>query len=249
MAHGKPKDPGMPEKKPRASKHIDHLRKRVRDANVELHARGLAPFTFGNASAIDRDRGIVVIKPSGVPYAALRARNMVVTDLEGKVIDGTMRPSSDLPTHIALYRAFPEIGAVVHTHSPYATAWAQAAKPIPCLGTTHADYFEGDVPVTRTLSESEISGAYEHNTGVVIAEGLAGKNPLRMPAILVAGHAPFAWARTIESAVETMHVLEMVAHLAYMSMNIGTNLPPLVESLRARHFNRKHGPTAYYGQA
>jgi L-ribulose-5-phosphate 4-epimerase len=224
------------------------LKKQVRDANKEIARRGLAPFTFGNASAIDRASGLVVIKPSGVPYEDLRSQSMVVTDLNGKVVEGKLRPSSDLPTHLVLYAAFPDIGGVVHTHSHYATAWAQAGRSIPCFGTTHADYFDGGVPLTAPMSENEINSDYEINTGFAITKRFEGIDPMSVPAALVNGHAPFAWGKTVEDAVEIMSVLEEIARLAFDTLQINSAVSPLSQPLRDKHFRRKHGPDAYYGQ-
>jgi len=216
-------------------------------ANVELGRRGLAPFTFGNASAIDRARGLVVIKPSGVPYERLRAADLVVTDLDGHVVQGRLRPSSDLPTHLELYRAWPGIGGVVHTHSHYATVWAQACQEIPFYGTTHADYFNGPIPVTRPLTPKEIANDYERNTGKVIVERFDGE-PTTMPAALVAGHASFVWGPTVEAAVETAAILEEVARLALHTAVLNPATEPLPQPLLWKHWGRKHGPGRYYGQ-
>lgn len=224
------------------------MRKAVRDANVAIARRGLAPFTFGNASAIDRERGLVVIKPSGVPYGKLRRQTMVVTDLEGKVLEGKLRPSSDLPTHLVLYRAFGAIGGIVHTHSHYATAWAQAGREIPCLGTTHADYFHGSVPVTDALNDAEVQAEYEANTGHAIVRRFKTIDPMQVPAVLLAGHAGFAWGASVEDAVETMSVLEEVARLAYDTIVLNAGVLPVSAALRDKHFSRKHGDGAYYGQ-
>jgi L-ribulose-5-phosphate 4-epimerase len=226
----------------------EKLRKAVRDANIDLSRRGLARFTFGNASAIDRARGLVVIKPSGVAYKKLRAQTMVVTDLDGKVLEGKLRPSSDLPTHLALYRAFADIGAIVHTHSPYATAWAQAGREIPCLGTTHADYFDGVVPITWALSEADIATDYEANTGKAIVRRFETLDPLKCPAVLVASHASFCWGRTVADAVETAALLEEIATMAFRSVVLNPTVAPIADALRGKHFSRKHGAAAYYGQ-
>ena len=227
---------------------LPSLRSAVLDANRALGDRGLAPFTFGNASAIDRARGLVVIKPSGVPYDVMRAEDMVITDLHGTVVDGTLRPSSDLPTHLALYRAFETIGGVVHTHSHFATAWAQARREIPCFGTTHADYFHGSIPVTDDLTVDEIAADYEAMTGQAIVRRLAGLDPLAMPAVLVASHASFCWGRTVEDAVHTASVLEEVARMAYHTLTIEADAQAIGAALHDKHFLRKHGPGAYYGQ-
>ena len=227
---------------------LAELRDDVCRANVELFARGLARFTFGNASGIDRKRGLVVIKPSGVPYDQLRPDMLVVTDLDGRVVEGTMRPSSDLATHLVLYRAFEKVGGVAHTHSHYATVWAQSQREIPCFGTTHADYFHGAIPVTPQLDRGDIDGAYEHNTGQVIVRRFEGMDPMRMPAVLVAGHASFCWGTTVAHAVETAAILEDVARMAYDTVTLNAAADPISPALLDKHFFRKHGPDAYYGQ-
>jgi L-ribulose-5-phosphate 4-epimerase len=223
------------------------LRKAVCQANIEIARRGLALFTFGNASAIDRALGLVVIKPSGVSYAKLKPADLVVTDLDGRVVEGTLRPSSDLATHLEIYRHWPSVGAVVHTHSHFATVWAQAAQEIPCYGTTHADYFNGPVPVTRALTAAEISSDYERNTGRAIIERFDGE-PNTMPAVLIPGHASFVWGKTVEDAVETASILEEVARMAYHTAVLNPATEPLAQALLHKHFRRKHGPSAYYGQ-
>ncbi|MFN8573874.1 MAG: L-ribulose-5-phosphate 4-epimerase AraD [Gemmatimonadaceae bacterium] len=228
---------------------LEALRTHVLWANKELAKRGLARFTFGNASAIDRGRRLVIIKPSGVAYDVLTADDLVVTELNGRVVSGELRPSSDLPTHLDLYRAFPNIGGIVHTHSHFATVWAQAGKEIPCLGTTHADYFRGPIPITAPLGPDEIAGDYEAATGRAIARQLFGINPLHMPAVLVHGHASFCWGATVRDAVETASVLEAVAAMAYRTTCLNPGIAPISDALRERHFQRKHGPAAYYGQA
>ncbi|HKD08267.1 MAG TPA: L-ribulose-5-phosphate 4-epimerase AraD [Bryobacteraceae bacterium] len=225
------------------------LRDEVLEANLSLVRNGLVVETFGNASGIDREHGLVVIKPSGVDYAKLRAEDLVVTDLDGRIIEGALRPSSDLPTHIALYKAFPSIGGVAHTHSRHATAWAQARREIPCFGTTHADYFRGAVPVTQEMTHEEIASDYELNTGLVIARRFAKIDPLMMRAVLVAGHAPFTWGRTAAEAAHYAFLLEEVARLAYMTLSIESAALQISDSLRDKHFLRKHGPKAYYGQS
>jgi L-ribulose-5-phosphate 4-epimerase len=225
-----------------------NLREEVLAANLSLVSHGLVVETFGNASGIDRQRGVVVIKPSGVDYAKLSANDLVVTDLDGKVLEGTLRPSSDLPTHIELYKAFPAIGGVAHTHSRHATAWAQARREIPCFGTTHADYFRGPIPVTEDMLHEEIATDYEKNTGLVIARRFAHIDPMTMRAVLVAGHAPFAWGRNAAEAAHFAYLLEEVAHLAYMTLSIEGATLAISDSLRDKHFLRKHGPRAYYGQ-
>jgi L-ribulose-5-phosphate 4-epimerase len=227
---------------------LQSLREEVLEANLELVRRGLVLYTFGNASGVDRERGLVVIKPSGVPYEGMRPSDMVIVDLEGKPVEGAMRPSSDLPTHLVLYRAFETVGGVVHTHSRSATAWAQARTPIPCFGTTHADYFRGDIPVTDYLSAEEIGSQYEINTGHVIVRRFAGRNPLQMPAVLVAGHAPFTWGRTVTDAAYNAVVLEEVAALALATVTIQAASQPICQHLLDKHFLRKHGADAYYGQ-
>lgn len=209
--------------------------------------RGLALFTFGNASAIDRTRGLVVIKPSGVPYDKMKPADMVVTDLDGRTVSGKLRPSSDLETHLELYRAWPSVGGIVHTHSHFATAWAQAERELPIYGTTHADYFNGPVPVTRDMTVAEIAQDYERNTGKVIVERFDGE-PNTMSAVLVRKHASFVWGATVEAAVETATVLEEVARMAFHSAVLNPDAGPLPQALLHKHFRRKHGPDAYYGQ-
>ena len=226
---------------------LEELKKETLDANIELVHRGLVLYTFGNASGIDREQGLVVIKPSGVDYSALRPEHMVVTDLEGKIVEGNLRPSSDLITHLELYKAFEQIGAVVHTHSENATAWAQAGREIPALGTTHADYFHGPVPCTRELTDAEIEGEYVLNTGTAIIERFAGIDPLAVPAVLVAGHAPFAWGRTPADAAHNAVVLEAVAKMAFMTVMLNPQCG-VSRALLDRHYFRKHGAKATYGQ-
>lgn len=227
---------------------LESLRQTVLKANLELVARGLVIDTFGNCSAIARDPGVVAIKPSGVPYDTMRPEDIVLANLDGRIVEGSLRPSSDLPTHLVLYRAFPHIGGVVHTHSSNATAWAQACREIPCLGTTHADYFRGAIPVTQHLQPEEIETEYEFNTGQAIVRRFAQLDPAHMPAVLVAGHAPFCWGRTVEEAVHVAVMLEQVAWLASSSLALNPAIHPLSDSLRDKHFLRKHGPGAYYGQ-
>lgn len=224
------------------------LKEEVLEANLELVRRGLVLYTFGNASGIARQQGLVVIKPSGVPYEALRPQDMVVTDLEGNLIGSTLRPSSDLATHLLLYNEFPTIGAVVHTHSEYATAWAQAGREIPAYGTTHADYFYGPVPVTEELHPTEIEGDYVLNTGVAIARRFKGLDPEAMPAVLVAGHAPFCWGRNPHDAAHNAVVLEAVARMAYFTATLRHDCPGVSQPLLDRHYFRKHGAKATYGQ-
>jgi len=227
---------------------LDSLREEVFEANQELVRRGLVVFTFGNASGFDRASGKVVIKPSGVPYDKMTPKDLVLTDLEGQILEGTLRPSSDLPTHLALYKAFKGVNGVVHTHSRYATAWAQAGVEIPCFGTTHADYFQGPIPVTTCMTDAEIQSQYEWNTGVVIIRRLAGLNPLATPAVLVASHAPFCWGPSVTDAAHTAVVVEELAHMAYLTLTIKADVEGVSEALRDKHFLRKHGPAAYYGQ-
>jgi len=224
------------------------LREEVLDANLELVRRGLVLYTFGNASGIDRSQGLVAIKPSGVPYEELKPEHMVITDLAGKIVEGNLRPSSDLPTHLELYRCFPSIGGVAHTHSEFATAWAQAEKPIPCFGTTHADSFHGPIPVTARLTTSEIEGDYELETGAAICRVFLEQDPLAIPAVLVAGHAPFCWGTTAAEAAHHAVILEYVARMATHTLSIDAESRPLARELHDKHFLRKHGRNAYYGQ-
>lgn len=222
------------------------LKKVVFEANLELVKHGLVIFTWGNVSAIDREKGIVVIKPSGVSYDEMKAEQMVVIDLNGKVIEGTLKPSSDTATHLELYKAFPEIGGVVHTHSTYATAWAQAGLDLPNIGTTHADYFSQGIPCTRNMTEAEMA-EYEKETGKVIIERFEGINPNHVPAVLVKNHGPFSWGKDAHDAVHNAVVLEQVSKMAYIAFGVNPNLtmnPLLIK----KHFFRKHGPGAYYGQ-
>ena len=231
---------------------LAELREEVLRANQEIARRGLAPHTFGNVSGLDRSgsQPLVVIKPSGVDYATMTPADLVVTDLDGKVVEGKLRPSSDLDTHTLLYREFPQIGGVVHTHSEFATSWAQAGRAIPCLGTTHADYFHGQVPVTEPLSKVEVEEAYVRNTGAVIVRRFrqGGLDPVAVPGVLVAGHAPFAWGKSAMAAVEHADVLEYIARLAYRSVLLGAAESGLPEYVRDHHYLRKHGPKATYGQ-
>jgi len=224
------------------------LREQVLEANLELVRRGLVLYTFGNSSGIDRPEGLVAIKPSGVPYEKLTPADIVISDLAGKIVDGNLRPSSDLATHLELYRHFPNIGGVAHTHSEFATAWAQAERPIPCFGTTHADYFHGPVPVTERLSPSEIAADYELETGRAICRRFARLDPEAIPAVLVAGHAPFCWGPTAAEAAHNAVILEYVARMAYHTIAIDAEIRPLARELHDKHFLRKHGRNAYYGQ-
>ncbi len=227
---------------------LESLRKQVLEANLELVRSGLVVHTFGNASGISRADGLVAIKPSGVDYSELTPADIVITSLDGRIVDGDLRPSSDLETHLVLYREFPEIGGVVHTHSEFATAWAQARKPIPCFGTTHADYFHGPVPVTEELSSQEIGGEYEKNTGLVIARLFANLDPSAMSAVLVAGHAPFVWGKDALAAAHNAAILEYVARMAYHTVTLASGCPPISKNLLDKHYLRKHGSAAYYGQ-
>lgn len=228
---------------------LEQLKKDVCAANLQIVEEGLVIHTWGNASGVDRDRGVMVIKPSGVAYAGMTPRQMVVVELEsGRVAGSRLRPSSDTPTHLVLYRAFKDIGGIVHTHSPHATAWAQARRGIPALGTTHADYFAGAVPCTRPLQPEEIAGEYEGNTGKVILECFTGTDPLSVPAVLVACHAPFVWGTTVGAAVENAVVLEAVAAIATETFAIDPSTSAIPGALLGKHFERKHGPKAYYGQ-
>jgi L-ribulose-5-phosphate 4-epimerase len=227
---------------------LQTLRTEVYEANLELVRRGLVIYTFGNASAVSREEGLIIIKPSGVPYDQMRPDDLVVTDLAGRVVEGSLRPSSDLLTHAALYRAFPSIGGVAHTHSRHATAWAQAGREIPCLGTTHADYFCGSVPVTEPLSPEEIDSEYEVNTGAAIIRLLEGRDPLGCPAALVAGHAPFFWGKSVMDAVHAAVIVEELAAMAWQTLTINPSAQPLPSAHRDKHYFRKHGPGAYYGQ-
>lgn len=227
---------------------LKRLREEVLEGNLELVRRGLVLYTFGNASGIARHEGLVAIKPSGVPYEMLKPEDMVITDLEGSIIEGSLRPSSDLPTHLVLYKNFPTIGGVAHTHSEFATAWAQAGRPIPCLGTTHADYFHGPIPVTDNLSSEEILGDYEGNTGLVICRAFENLDPNAIPAVLVRGHGPFCWGKDAAAAAHTSVILEAVARLAYYTAGLAGSLEPLSAALHDKHYLRKHGSHAYYGQ-
>jgi L-ribulose-5-phosphate 4-epimerase len=227
---------------------LESLREEVLEANLEVVRRGLVLYTFGNASGIDRASGLVVIKPSGVPYAALKASDLVIVDLDGNLVEGTLRPSSDLPTHLVLYRAFTAIGGVVHTHSRAATAWAQAGREIPCFGTTHADTFFGPVPVTERLTEEEVHDAYEENTGHAIVARFEGLDPLAVPGVLVAGHAPFTWGATAQEAARNAVILEEIAELSWRTLALDAAARGLDQYVLDKHFHRKHGPGAYYGQ-
>lgn len=227
---------------------VDKLKQDVFEANLALVKHGLVLFTWGNVSGIDRQRGLVVIKPSGVSYDKMTVSDMVVIDMDGNIVEGSLKPSSDTPTHLELYKAFPKIGGIVHTHSTYATAWAQSTLDIPCVGTTHADYFYGDIPCTESMSEAQIGGAYEKQTGVVIVERFGTAiNPMHTPAVLVANHGPFTWGKNPSEAVHNGVVLEEVARMAYITRMLNPAMP-MNELLIEKHFNRKHGTNAYYGQ-
>ncbi|MGE5293383.1 MAG: L-ribulose-5-phosphate 4-epimerase [Solirubrobacterales bacterium] len=226
----------------------EELRQRVYATNLDLQRQGLIVLTWGNVSAIDRDDGIVAIKPSGVRYEELTPEAIVIVDLEGGVVDGRLKPSSDTATHLELYRSFPAVGGVCHTHSMYATMWAQARRPIPCFGTTHADSFYGPVPVTDSMSDQEIAGPYEENTGKVIVRRFAGLDPMQVPAVLVANHGPFTWGPSPEKAVENAVVLEQVAKMAFGALQVNSQQQAISQALLDRHYLRKHGKGAYYGQ-
>jgi len=226
----------------------EQLRADVLDANLELVRGGLVLYTFGNASGIDRATGLVAIKPSGVPYQQMTPADMVVCEPDGKIVEGRLKPSSDLDTHLELYRAFLSIGGVVHTHSKFATAWAQAGRSIPALGTTHADYFYGAIPVTRVLTDQEIQGDYVLNTGRAICERFDGLDPMAVPAVLVAGHAPFCWGRTATEAAHTAVVLEYIAAMAAQTLSLNSGGAGVSQALLDKHYYRKHGANATYGQ-
>ena len=229
---------------------LEALKQEVYEANMELPRRGLVTYTWGNVSGIDREKGLFVIKPSGVDYDKLTADDMVVMDLEGNRVEGRYNPSSDTATHLELYKAFPALGGIVHTHSPHATAWAQAGRALPCYGTTHADYFYGDIPCARCLTAEEIVEAYEKNTGLVIIETFRalGLDPAYVPAVLCKHHGPFAWGKSAAEAVHNAVVLEEVAKMNYMTEIINPRVERAPQCMQDKHFLRKHGPNAYYGQ-
>ena len=228
---------------------LEELKQKVYEANMELPARKLVTYTWGNVSGVDREKGVFVIKPSGVDYDQLKPSDMVVVDLKtGKVVEGDLNPSSDTPTHQELYNAFPEIGGVVHTHSPYATSWAQAGRDIPCYGTTHADYFYGPIPCARNLTKEEIEEAYEKNTGVLIADYFKDKDSEAVPAVLCKNHGPFTWGKDAHEAVHNAVVLEEVAKMAARCEWINPQVKPAPQELQDKHYYRKHGANAYYGQ-
>lgn len=224
------------------------LREEVLEANLDLVRRGLVLSTFGNASGVERKEGLIVIKPSGVPYDRMKSKDLVVADLQGQVVEGRLRPSSDLPTHATLYRAFPPIGGITHTHSEYATAWSQARKPIPCFGTTHADYFHGAIPLTEVMTDDEVEGEYEANTGAAIIRAFKGLDPMAIPAVLVANHGPFAWGADPRQAAENAWMLEAAARMAFLTVAVNGDASALGRTLHDRHFLRKHGKQAHYGQ-
>lgn len=227
---------------------LEKLKEKVYKANMELQKKGLVIYTWGNVSEIDRQSGLVVIKPSGIDYDTMTAEDMVVVDLEGNVIEGNYKPSTDTPTHLVLYKKYSNIGGVVHTHSEWATTFAQAGMPIPAFGTTHADYFYGEIPCTRNLKEEEINEEYEKKTGSVIVETIGDKNPLEVPAIVVKKHGPFAWGKDANAAVYNAVVLEKVAEMAYKTMTLNNNVEGVNQYLLDKHYLRKHGVNAYYGQ-
>jgi L-ribulose-5-phosphate 4-epimerase len=224
------------------------LKERAWAANQEIPRRGLAIYTFGNVSAFDAARGVMAIKPSGVPYDELTVEDLVVVDLEGRIVEGTLRPSSDTPTHLVLYRNWKGIGGVAHTHSSHATGWAQARLPIPVYGTTHADHLDEDVPCTAVMSDEAVEGNYEIETGNQILESFKNRDPLHTPMVLVAGHAPFTWGATPEKAVYNAAVLEELARMAFVTRTLDPGAPRLPTALVRKHFERKHGKNAYYGQ-
>lgn len=229
---------------------LEQLKAEVLEANLSLPKYRLVTFTWGNVSGIDRETGYVVIKPSGVEYGEMTAEDLVVVDLDGTVVEGDLRPSSDTPTHLALYRAFPDIGGIVHTHSPWATSWAQAGLPLPALGTTHADYFYGEIPCTRELTEREVETNYELETGRVIVETYQknGLDPTAMPGVLVKNHAPFCWGEDAQQAVHHAVVLEEAAKMAFITYQLNPDVRPISQCLLDKHYLRKHGANAYYGQ-
>lgn len=228
---------------------LEQLKEQVFQANLQLPKHGLVTFTWGNVSGIDRQQGLVVIKPSGVSYDDMQAADMVVVELgTGKVLDGKLKPSSDTPTHLELYKAFPNIGGVVHTHSRWATSFAQSGRGIAALGTTHGDYFYGEIPCTRKMTKAEIQGEYEKETGLVIMETFRGRDPDAIPAVLVYSHGPFAWGRDPLDAVHNAVVLEEVAFMNFHAMQLAPGVPPMQQELLDKHYLRKHGANAYYGQ-
>lgn len=226
---------------------LEELKQKVYEANMDLPRYGLVTFTWGNVSAIDRESGLFVIKPSGVDYDLLKPEDMVVMDLNGNKVEGKYNPSSDTPTHLELYKAFPEIGGVVHTHSTYATSWAQAGRSIPCYGTTHADYMYGEIPCARVLTQEEIDEGYEKNTGTIIIETFKDKDPMAVPAVLCTNHGPFAWGKDAKEAVHNAVVLEEVAKMALFTEQLKPDVKPAPQRIQDKHYFRKHGANAYYG--
>ena len=227
---------------------LEELKQKVYEANMELQRKGLVIYTWGNVSGIDREMGLVVIKPSGVDYYTMKAEDMVVLDLNGNIVEGKYKPSTDTPTHLVMYNTYPNIGGVVHTHSEWATSFAQAGLSIPAFGTTHADYFYGDIPCTRDLTDDEINGEYEKETGNVIVETIGDRDPLEVPAIVVKNHGPFAWGKDPDNAVYNAVVLDKVAQMAYNTMTLNTRVDKVNQTLLDKHYLRKHGVNAYYGQ-
>lgn len=227
---------------------LEKLKEQVYEANMELQKKGLVIYTWGNVSGIDREKGLIVIKPSGVEYDTMKPEDMVVLDLQGNIVEGKYKPSTDTPTHLVMYNTYPNIGGVVHTHSEWATIFAQAGMDIPAFGTTHADYFYGDIPCTRDLTDEEISGEYEKETGNVIVETIGDKDPLEIPAIVVKNHAPFTWGKDPENAVYNAVVLDKVAQMAYNTMTLNPRVSRVKQHLLDKHYLRKHGANAYYGQ-
>jgi len=227
---------------------LEKLRQKVYEANMELPKRGLITYTWGNVSGIDRETGLFVIKPSGVDYDVLKPEDMVVMNLDGEKVEGNYKPSSDTATHLELYKAFPEVGGIVHTHSPWATSWAQAGRSIPCYGTTHADYFYGEIPCSRGLTVAEIAREYEKNTGLVVIETFKDKNPMHVPGVILENHGPFTWGKDADEAVHNAVVLEEVAKMAYRTEQLNHEVRPAPQELQDKHFLRKHGENAYYGQ-
>ena len=227
---------------------LDNLKQEVREANLDLQQKSLVIYTWGNVSGIDRVQNLVVIKPSGVAYEELKIEDMVVVDLEGRVLEGSLNPSSDTLSHLVLYKSFPGIGGIVHAHAPYATIWAQACRPLPCLGTTHADYFHGSVPVTDPLTSEQITGNYEEETGKAIVEKFKGLDPASMPGVLVASHGVFTWGENPLMAVHNMVVLEELAKMAWGTLQLNPDTESIPKELLDKHFLRKHGENRYYGQ-
>lgn len=227
---------------------LEKLKEQVYEANMELQKKGLVIYTWGNVSGIDREKGLIVIKPSGVDYDTMKPEDMVVLDLQGNIVEGKYKPSTDTPTHLVMYNTYPNIGGVVHTHSEWATIFAQAGMDIQAFGTTHADYFYGDIPCTRDLTDEEINGEYEKETGNVIVETIGGKDPLEVPGIIVKNHAPFTWGKNPENAVYNAVVLDKVAQMAYNTMTLNPRVLRVKQYLLDKHYLRKHGANAYYGQ-